>query len=259
VVRVTERTRHAAELAGRAVADGCELVVAVGGDGTMNEIAGALVGTPAVLGLIPCGSGDGLGRHLGIHGKLGHVFDVLRRGQPRWIDSGAADGHPFFSVAGVGFEAEVAERFNRQTHRGFTGYLRIGTLAWFRHQPADYMLEHDGRTEHFRATTIAIANSRQYGNNAFISPTAEVDDGLLDLVAIPPASICRLADLCRRLVNGTLTESPHVIFRRGARFRLHRPAGGPVQTDGEVFAGGRSVEFAVHPASLRVMCPARSR
>src|SRR4051812_14258921 len=122
-VVLTERSRHATELAARALDDGCELVVAVGGDGTMNEIAGVIAGTSATLGLVPCGSGDGLGRHLGIHGSFAHALDLLHTGHPRPIDSGLADGHPFFTVAGLGFEAHIAEKFNWLERRGFLRYL----------------------------------------------------------------------------------------------------------------------------------------
>src|SRR5688572_21354012 len=122
-VALTERARHASELATRALNEGCELIVAVGGDGTMNEVASSLVGTAATLGLVPCGSGDGLGRHLGIHGSIARACDILLTGRPRTIDTGLADGHPFFTAAGVGFEAEIAQRFNLLRRRGFLRYV----------------------------------------------------------------------------------------------------------------------------------------
>jgi diacylglycerol kinase (ATP) len=254
-VVMTRHARHAAELAREAVAEGCELVVAVGGDGTMNEIAGALVHTPATLGLVPGGSGDGLGRHLGIHGSLRHVFRVLQSGQPRLIDSGLADGHPFFSVAGLGLEAEVAVRFNRLMHRGLSGYLRVGVAAWWDSTGCDYTIEHDGRRETFRTLTLAVANSSQYGNNTRVAPTASVEDGQLDLVAIPPLSPLNAVPLLSRLAAGSFTRAAAVRHLRGTRFVIERDAPGLLQTDGEVHEVGRRVEFIVRPGSLRIMAP----
>lgn len=256
-VALTEYPRHAAMLAQQAVAEGCELVVAVGGDGTMNEIAGALVHTPATLGLVPSGSGDGLGRHLGIHGSLAHVFRTLQTGTPRLIDSGLADGHPFFSVAGLGLEAEIARRFNLLTRRGLPGYLRVGTAAWWDSEPIEYVICHDGRREPFRTLTLAVANSSQYGNNTRVAPTAAIDDGQLDLVAIPPLSPGNGLPLIARLAAGTFTGSPAVRHLRGTHFVIERAEPGLLQTDGEVHEAGRSVEFVVRPASLRIMTPAK--
>jgi diacylglycerol kinase family enzyme len=254
-IQLTERARHASEFAARAVDANYELVVAVGGDGTMNEVATALVGRPAILGLIACGSGDGLGRTLGIHGSLDHMFNVLRHGHPRTIDSGIADGHPFFSVAGLGLEAEIARDFNQRTHRGFLGYVATVPTSFLRSRPQEITITAGDRSEKIMATSLAIANACQWGNNASIAPAARVDDGVLDLAAIAP-TIFGAPGVMLRLFNGTLDRSPLVTFRRAARFVIERPLPGPLQTDGEVHEAGQRVEFAIRPASLRVMCPA---
>lgn len=254
-VVLTERARHAAELAQTALADGCELIVAVGGDGTMNEVAGTLLGPRGILGLVPCGSGDGLGRHLGIHGSIARALDILDTGTPRTIDTGVADGHPFFTVAGLGFEAEIAEKFNRLERRGFVRYLTTSASAWLEWQPADYIVTHAEGREEIRAFTIAVANGDQYGNNARIAPLARVDDGVLDLCAVPPVNVVNAGPLLSCLFTGILPRMPGVILRRGERFTIERAAAGPIHTDGEVHAAGRTVEFAVRPASLRIMAP----
>ncbi|HEX7631090.1 MAG TPA: diacylglycerol kinase family protein, partial [Lacunisphaera sp.] len=131
----TERPRHATELAKRAVDEGCDLVVAIGGDGTMNEVATALVDSPARFGLIPCGSGNGLGRHVGIR-QPGHgAFRTLLDGRPMPIDTGVVNGFAFFNAMGLGFEADIAVRFSRLTNRGLTGYIRVGLPSFFSHRP----------------------------------------------------------------------------------------------------------------------------
>lgn len=254
-VVLTERARHAAELATAALHDGCELIVAVGGDGTMNEVAGVLAGTPATLGLIPCGSGDGLGRHLGLHGPPARAFEILLHGRPRLIDSGLADGHPFFTAAGVGFEAEIAQRFNQLQRRGFLRYLSTSAAAWRTWRPETLVVSHAGLREPFRTFTLAVTNADQYGNNAQITPGARVDDGLLDLCAVPPVSCWNALPLAARMFHGTIGRVPGIHLRRSDRFVVERAAAGLLHTDGEVHRAGARIEFTVRPASLRIMCP----
>lgn len=255
-VTLTERARHARELACRALDEGCELIVAVGGDGTMNETATALVGTGAVLGLIPCGSGDGLGRHLRIHGSIERALEILRTGKPRPIDSGIADGHCFFSVAGIGFEAEIAHRFNRLQRRGFARYVSTVAKTFLRWRPQRFRVAYPNGTDEVDAFTLVVANCGQYGNDARVAPAAQVDDGLLDLCAIPSVTCWNLAPMAWRLFAGSIDGAAGVLLRRAERFEVERDAPGLLQTDGEVHSAGASVVFEVRPASLRVMCPA---
>lgn len=254
-VMVTQCRGHGAELAAQAIADGCELVVAVGGDGTMNEVASALVGTTATLGLVPCGSGDGLGRHLRIHGPVAHALDVLVHGRPRLIDTGLADGHPFFTAAGLGFEAEIAERFNRLQRRGFLRYLTTSAALFREWQPDRCRIRHDRGDISVEVFTLAVANADQYGNNARIAPQARADDGLLNLTAIPPLAWFNAAPLLIRLFNGTIPRAGRVLCLSGTRFVVERTRPGLIHTDGELHPAGNVVEFTIRPASLRIMTP----
>lgn len=254
-VVLTERPRHARDLATTALDDGCELIVAVGGDGTMNEVGSALIGTPATLGLIPCGSGDGLGRFLGLHGSLSHSLEILCSGRPRPIDTGVADGHPFINLAGLGFEAELGARFNRLERRGFLRYLSTGARTLHACHSQRCTITADDAQVNVDAFTLAVANSAQYGNNALIAPHARVDDGQLDLCALPAATWFNVLPLTLRLFSGTIDRASGVVHRRGTRFVVERPAPGPLHTDGEIHEAGRTVEFAIRPASLRIMCP----
>jgi diacylglycerol kinase (ATP) len=254
-IAITQRSGHGAELAREALSDGCQLVVAVGGDGTMNEVASGLIGTTATLGLVPCGSGDGLGRHLGIHGPVPRALDILRHGRPQLIDSGTADGHPFFTAAGLGFEAEIADRFNRLQRRGFARYLSTSFAVWREWQPERCVIEHAGGTETVQAFTLAVANANQYGNDARIAPAARVDDGALDLTVIPPINAFTGAILALRLLAGRIAGGKAVFARVAPRFVVHRECPGLIHTDGELHQSGSTVEFVVRPASLRVMVP----
>lgn len=257
-VILTESPRHATELASAAIADGVELIVAVGGDGTMNEVASALVNTTVTLGLIPCGSGDGLGRHLGIHGSVKHALGVLRRGSPRLIDSGLADGHPFFTVSGVGFEAEIARKFNQLERRGFLRYLTTSAQAFHRWKPAHYVINYPGGRTELRAFTVAVANSDQYGNNAIIAPGARADDGQIDLCAIPALTALNAVPLAARLFSGKIDRQSGVFLKRATEFVIERDAPGPLHTDGEIHEAGKRIKFSILPASVRVMAPSGS-
>ena len=252
---LTERTRHAFELAQAALREDCELIVAVGGDGTMNEVASALIDSPATLGLVPCGSGDGLGRHLGIHGSTTHALDVLAQGKPRLIDTGMADEHPFFTAAGIGFEAEIAQRFNALHKRGFLRYLTTSARAFRQWKPSRYVINHAGGRDELVVFTLAVANSDQYGNNAIIAPGALVDDGLLDLCAIPSVNMLNAASLMTRLFTGNLDRQRGVYLRRSREFTVERTSCGPLHTDGEVHDAGPKIEFRIRPSSLRILAP----
>jgi YegS/Rv2252/BmrU family lipid kinase len=253
----TERPLHATELALRALDEGCRLVVAIGGDGTMNEVASALVGTDATLGLIPCGSGNGLGRHLGIPGPGKGAFQALLSGHTRLIDTGIAAGSPFFNAMGLGFDAEISARFNNLSSRGLPAYARTTLRTLLGYQPDEYTVRADGGRElRTRAFLVAVANSDQYGNDCYIAPHARVDDGLLDLTIVRRLTLLNALPLAERLFTKRIDGSPSVVRLRSARFTLERPRPGLLHTDGEVRPCGPVVDVSVRPSSLRVAVPA---
>jgi diacylglycerol kinase (ATP) len=255
-VVATERPLHATELARRAVDEGCEIVVAIGGDGTMNEVGTALIGTPATLGLIPCGSGNGLGRHLGIPGPGKGAFRTLLNGRTRLIDTGSANGHVFINAMGLGFDAEISDRFTRVKRRGLSAYVRVTMTAWRRFEPVALTVRTPDAQIETKAFIAAVANSDQYGNDCYIAPGARVDDGLLDLTVIRPVGFWRALPLAVRLFTGTVARSSSVVCLRSAQFTLGRPAAGLIHTDGEPRHTTAEIEVAVKPQSLRVLVPA---
>ncbi len=255
-VVLTEHPRHATELARRAVDDGCGLVVAIGGDGTLNEVAAGLVGTDAVFGLIPCGSGNGLGRHLGIPGPGKGAFRTLVEGRVRAIDTGEINGHPFFNATGFGFDAEIAHRFNQLTRRGLSSYVRttIGALSNYRAEPC--LIRNGVASLQTTAFLLTVANSDQYGNDCFIAPGASVDDGLLDLTVIMRAHIFNAAPIAARLFLKRIDGSASVARLRGDHFTIERSGPGLIHTDGETHLCDANLEITVRPRSLRIMVPA---
>lgn len=253
---ITERRGHATELARAAVAAGVQVVVSVGGDGTMNEVAAGTVGTSVLYGMIPTGSGNGLGRDLGLPMQFDRALDVLLDGRVRTIDTGEVDGHPFFNVMGLGFDAEVGRRFNACERRGLLSYVQIGCGAFFSYRKQRITIEPEGGTGFtVDAFLASVANSTQYGNNARIAPRALLDDGLLDFVALTTGNLVLALPLVARLFTRSIHRSH---FARGAvapRFKIRRAAAGPIHTDGEIHVCPAELDVVVRSQSLRVVVP----
>lgn len=257
----TTGPHHATELARAAVAEGCDRVVAVGGDGTMNEVAQALLHSPAALGLVPCGSGNGLALHLGIPLTARRALALATDPGARVaaIDTGSVNGRPFFNAMGLGFDADISERFNHLTRRGLPAYVRTGLRAWVGRRTETVIVRGGGHSAALDILLVAIANSDQYGNNARIAPGARVDDGLLDLVAVRPVGLVNVLPLVARLFAGQFHTSPRVMHLRDTAFTIERPAAGLVHTDGETHATGATLSIRVLPRSLRLLVPAHAR
>jgi YegS/Rv2252/BmrU family lipid kinase len=251
----TDGPGHATYLAAQAVAGGCRRVIAVGGDGTMNEVAQALVDAPAALALVPCGSGNGLARHLGLPAAPEAALELAA--DPATgiilIDTGTVNGRPFFNAMGFGLDADVSQRFNRLTRRGLPAYARTALAAFFQRRPERCVVAVDGRSQTLDILLIAVANSDQYGNGAFVAPGARVDDGRLDLVAVRPVGAAGAIALGIRLFAGSFDRSPCVRHLQGERFLIERPTAGIVHTDGEIHATAATLDIAVRPRSLSVV------
>jgi len=251
-ISLTEYAGHA-ELLARGAA--VHRVVAVGGDGTMNEVARGLVGTGKVLGLLPCGSGDGLARCLGISHNPSEALELIRRGRTIFIDCARIDSHPFFSVCGVGIDAIVSERFAAAGSRGVTTYIRQALLLWKEFKPTKYTIEIDGKSREIEAALITVGNSNQWGNNAKITPLARADDGLLDVTVVKMFRTEAIPGLVRRLMDGSIDRSRYVLNFRGRNIRITRPEMGPAHFDGECFTAGKTVEVNLLPEKLEIIVP----
>ncbi len=254
---LTEAPGHATALAKAAVDAGLERIVAVGGDGTLNEVAQAVAGTRASLALVPCGSGNGLALHLGIPTAPLRALAMLREGfsNHKMIDIGEADGRPFFNVMGLGFDAAVSLRFNRLERRGLPNYFRTGLAAFREHQAERVTVTTEGRSISLDAFLVTVTNSDQYGNNARIAPGARVDDGRLDLVAVRSTGMAGAVALAARLFLGGFDRSASVVRMEGASFMIERAAPGIFHTDGETHQGPACLKVVVRPRHLRIVVP----
>lgn len=239
-----------------AATSGFDVVYAVGGDGTVHEIAKRLIGRQLALGILPTGSGNGFARHVGLPTVPRNALLACRGGRIVTIDTAEVNGRPFVGVMGVGFDAFIADRFAASTTRGMRTYVREGLRGYVNYEPLEYELTIDGVTFTRRAFVIAVANSSQYGNNARIAPLASLQDGVLDLVVIESASLLRAPLLLARLFAGTLHRSRAVHAVQGRSITIRRPSPGPAHLDGEPVGDlGQTLEIRVRPLSLRVLVP----
>ena len=253
-VFVSERRGHAHGLAAHAVAQGAALVMAWGGDGTMNDVASALVGTSTALGLIRGGSGNGLARALGVPRDVTQAVLAACRAEPRSIDAGRCNDEWFFSVAGVGFDAHVAAAFDRRhaSGRGLLSYMRATARGLVSYRARRYVI--DGVPTSGRTLLVTVANGNQFGNGARIAPDARLDDGWLDLVVVEERS--RLASMLAvpRLFTGGVGRVRGVSIRRITQVTIAGESSLEFHLDGEPRSGALRLDVRVCPGMLRVRC-----
>ena len=185
----TEYAGHATQIAASAVENKIDVVVAIGGDGTINEIARSLVHSETALGIIPCGSGNGLARHLRIPMEPKAAIDIINQGNRLSIDYGKINNIPFFCTCGVGFDAFVSLKFADSGKRGLLTYLENTLHESLTYKPETYEIENEEGTMKYKAFLIACGNASQYGNNAYITPQASLTDGLMDVTIMEPFTV----------------------------------------------------------------------
>lgn len=249
-VLFTEYAGHAEKLAREAID---EVVVAVGGDGTVNEVARGLVGSNKALGIIPCGSGDGLARHLGISHNTNKALKRIENGECKCMDAAKINGRLFFSVCGVGFDAVVSERFAKCGKRGLANYIKQGLKTWKEYAPERYTIEIDGTSIETDALFITIGNSNQWGNGAKITPLADCCDGILDITVVEEFGAFALPGMAYRLMTGTLDRSQRVHCYKGKNIRIVRANEGPAHADGDWFIASNTLEIKILPSALKVL------
>jgi diacylglycerol kinase (ATP) len=251
-VFLTDAVGHARELAAAAVKQGARLVMAWGGDGTINEVASALAFSDVALGIIPAGSGNGLARELGVDPRPGVAIADALAAEARLIDVGEIEGRLFVNIAGIGVDAFVASRFSLARRRGFLGYVGLTASALVTYVPTDYRITAGGARVDARAILVTIANSAQFGNGARIAPGARVDDGLLDLVVLEER--WRLVTLSQlpRLFTGTVDRMRGCTIQRIREVTVEADQPMTFHVDGEPVVGGTRLRAVVHPGALRV-------
>ena len=255
----TEYAGHATQIAANAVQEKVDVVVAIGGDGTINEIARSLVHTDTALGIIPCGSGNGLARHLRIPMEPKAAIDVLNRGVDLCIDYGKINNIPFFCTCGVGFDAFISLKFADSGKRGLLTYLENTLHESLTYQPETYEIENEEGTVKYKAWLIACGNASQYGNDAYIAPQASLTDGLMDVTIMEPFTVLDVPSLSFQLFNKTIDQNSRVKTMRAKKIKIHRVNEGVMHFDGDPLMAGKELEVEIISGGLRVIASEKKK
>ena len=259
VIRFTGYAGHATEITKHAVKENYKYVIAAGGDGTVNEIAKALVGTPCVLGIIPLGSGNGLARDLNISMTIDKSIETITKGVVRNIDYGIANDNIFFCTCGVGFDAFVSERFADEKMRGPIGYVKNILESVIDFKSEEYELTYEGKTIKERAFVVTCANASQYGNEAYIAPGADMEDGKMNVSLIKPINALEMPQTTIQLFTKNLHKNNKVIQLLTSDLVIKRGRSGVMHIDGESVDAGKEIVVKIIPKGLHVLSPKKKK
>lgn len=291
-IRFTEYAGHAGQIAAEAAAQGVDVVIAVGGDGTVNEVASKLSGTNTALAIIPRGSGNGLANHLGLPKNIRENLALINKGTVACIDTACVNDHPFFCTCGVGYDAKVAMDYAKAGTRGLITYVRKTLEAWHSYAPGTYHITTDNADFEIKAFLITIGNANQWGNNYHITPRASLQDGLLDITIIHPFNLLQAIPIPIQLLDSHIYHNSKVDALRSGHIRIERlPADHDASVDhrmvpsdaqransvaqvthsdaqmessvvqqeahfdGEAFMAGPVLDIRITPANLNVIVP----
>lgn len=246
---------HAHEIALAAAKDKVDCVIAVGGDGTVNEVASGLIGSDTVLGIIPLGSGNGLARDLQIPTNPEKALEVLAEGNVIEMDYGIANDHIFFCTCGVGFDATVAYKVNGKKSRGFLMYMKEMTDIFFKQKPQTYELIYPGGKIKDQMFLVTCANAGQYGYNAYIAPHADVQDGLFDIAVLHPINLLNVPKIGAQMFAKNIDDNKKMTAFRTNEITIIREHDGPMHLDGDALKMGKEINIRVVPKGLKVLVP----
>ena len=249
----TEYAGHAAEIASQCAADHKDICVAVGGDGTVNEVARSLAHSETALGIIPCGSGNGLARHLCLPMDMKQALQVINAGKTDYFDYGIINDQPFFCTCGMGFDAYVSLKFAESGKRGLATYVENVLKEGFTYKPDTYVITDESGHHQYNAFLVACANASQYGNNAYIAPEASMQDGLLDVIIMEPFNIIEAAKVGFDLFAKTLKSNKHIKTFQARSIHISRNEPGAVHFDGDPTKMGTDIDVRIEPLGLKAI------
>ena len=250
----TESEKHAYELTKAAILNGAEIVVAVGGDGTINEIGSALIGSAGTLAIIPYGSGNGLARSLKIPMNTIQAVKLINQFKTAKIDAAKLNEHYFFNMSGMGFDAHISHVFAKDKNRGLLGYVKATFSELKNYRSKNYEIIIDGKTIIEDAFILSVANSSQYGNEAHIAPRAELQDGLLDLVIVKPFPLYLMPLLALRMFLKTADQSKYLISLQGKSILINRN-NNVIHLDGEPKLVSENIKIQILAKAINVIVP----
>ncbi len=254
-IQFTESAEHNLELAQNAINRNVDILAAVGGDGTINNIAKYVSGSATSLAIVPLGSGNGLARHLKIPMHTQKALELINKGNIQTIDTGMANNQFFVNVAGIGFDAHVSWLFSTALTRGFISYTKITLKEFANYKPEKVTVIIDGIEMVKDAFILCVANGSQYGNNAFISPDADLSDGLLNISVMKPFNPFHLPIIGTQLFTKQFGNSRYIDVLSGKEIRIVRKEDGYLNIDGEPVKMDKEIDIKIIPKSLKVIIP----
>ncbi|MCQ2317643.1 MAG: diacylglycerol kinase family lipid kinase [Bacteroidales bacterium] len=256
-IAFTEYGGHAKELTTNAIADGFDEIAAVGGDGTINEVATTMIGSEQTFAVVPYGSGNGLARHLHLPLKPEKIItEIINKGIKSKIDTAKVNGVPYISIAGVGFDALIADYFAKDPNRGFRTYVKFITEEYPRFKESDYTLILDDNEKiECKALFIAFANSNQFGYNAKVSPHASLNDGLLDVCIFKKPNLLEVGFVAERLMTSRIDKTHFVDIHKASKIKVIREKDEVVNIDGEAVMMSKDVTVEINKLSLNILLP----
>lgn len=251
----TQYKGHAHKTAKQASKKGYDAVVAVGGDGTVNEVATALLYTNTAAGIIPIGSGNGLARNMNIPLSINKAVKLLTTGKIRTIDAGRIEDRNFFIVTGMGLDAIIGKLFDEGNIRGPLPYFTIGFREFVYYKPEVFILKFDDKQIAVPALLVTIANQRQWGVGAIIAPYAEPDDGLLDICIIHRVKFLYAIFHFPKIFTGKIDKVRKYERYQAKSVQIIREKPGPYHYDGEPVDAGTILNISVEPKALKIIVP----
>ena len=249
----TRYSGHAYELATDAKVHGYDAVVAVGGDGTVNEVARAIVHSDIALGIVPCGSGNGLARHLMLPMDAAKAIKVINSYTVHDLDYGMINDIPFFCTCGMGFDAFISMKFAESGRRGPVTYIENILREGLKYRPETYEIKDENGTSLYRAFLVSCANASQYGNNAYIAPQASMSDGLLDVIIMEPFDMLEAPQISIDMFNKTLDKNSKIKSFKTKHIQIHREKPGFIHYDGEPVMTSSDVDISVKDKGIKII------
>lgn len=249
----TKYAGHASEISTKAKNDGVDIVVAVGGDGTVNEVARSIVHSQTALGIIPCGSGNGLARHLLLPMNTRKAIEIINTCEIHELDYGIINEYPFFCTCGMGFDAFVSMKFAESGKRGPITYAENILREGLKYKPETYVIEDERGINTYKAFLISCANASQYGNNAYIAPQASMSDGLMDVIIMEPFDMLEAPQISIDMFNKTLDKNAKIKTFHSKKIHIHRTKPGVIHYDGDPVMAGEDIDVEIKEKGIKII------